>query len=451
MIKSFFFRKKDSGFTLTEVLVGTVLISIVFLSLFGLYQLGLKVNIKSKARITATAIANQKMETIGNLSYSEVKYAPEGEIIQVESVFNERYSVATTIIPILDCFDGPTDLSVPECLDAPAVDLCEIDYKRIKIEVSWNFAEGGQVDLIGDVIPQSLSQECEEEKGILSVSVIDANSESVSFPLIEIIDPQTSTVVASEQPIGGSYDFTLFPQQSYKVKITAFGYEEQTYGEGDLYSSNGQEFTIEEPEKEHPWVEEDEIVSIAFQMDELGSINVQTKGGEEEIIGDISFTIWGSKLVGRDLEGDPIYKYLHSDMTDSVSGERLLSDLEFDSYYFSIDSITYDLLTVEPSQPVDLLPGEDKIVRLILGEGTGSLLITVLDSSTLEPLFGAETHLWNVGYNEKEPTDEYGQALFSSLQPETYNLQVKAQHYVNYQGEILISGEEETEIRLDPF
>lgn len=438
-----------NGFTLTETLVGTILVLIVFMSLFGLYQLGIKVNIKSRARIMATAIANERIEKIKNFSYSEVKYAPEGKIVQLESVFDGKYNVATTIIPVSDCFDGPMDPSDPQCLEAPLSDDCEIDYKRVKVEVFWTVAGGGSVELIDDVIPSSLTQECEEEKGILFVSVIDASSESVNSPLIQIIDPQTLVVVASQQPLEGSYNFVLFPG-SYKVRAEAFGYQEETYGRGETYFFNGQQVVIDQPEKENPIVAEDGVTSVAFQMDELGSINVQTRNEEDEAIGNISFNVQGTKLIGQDAMGDPIYKYFYSNTTDFETGERLISGLDFDSYYFSVESYLYELLFIDPSQPVDLYPGQNITTKLVLVE-EGSLLAIVVDTITSSPIFGANVNLWKEGYSESRPTNGSGEAFFSPLESDNYNLNIEASGYSNYQGSVYVSGETIIEARMQPL
>ncbi|MCD6528332.1 hypothetical protein J7K44_01710, partial [bacterium] len=55
-----------------DVIIGIALLFIVFLGIFGAYQLGLKVVGQSKARIIATAIANEQLERIRNLSYLDV-------------------------------------------------------------------------------------------------------------------------------------------------------------------------------------------------------------------------------------------------------------------------------------------------------------------------------------------------------------------------------------------
>ncbi|PIW89852.1 MAG: hypothetical protein COZ92_02390, partial [Candidatus Nealsonbacteria bacterium CG_4_8_14_3_um_filter_40_11] len=63
---------KSKGFTFIDVMVGTALVLIVFLGIFGAYQLALKVVSQSKARITATALSNQKIEMVRNLAYDDV-------------------------------------------------------------------------------------------------------------------------------------------------------------------------------------------------------------------------------------------------------------------------------------------------------------------------------------------------------------------------------------------
>lgn len=431
------------GFTLIETLVGVFLILIVFLGISGAYQLTLKVVTQSKARISATAIANQKLEEIRNLSYPEVRYTPEGKILKTEKTPDNKYTIVTTIIPITDPFDG-----------LGGADNCEntdIDYKRIKVEVFWSFGGGGSVGLVTDVVPKTLAQECEEPSGVLSVSVIDANSQKVNSPKIEIIDPETGRIVITYQPLEGKYDFSLLPQK-YKVKITAFNYSEKTYGENDVYYFDDQMAIIKKPEKEHPLIEIHKVKNITFQMDRLGTIEVQTRSTEEghPFIPNISFTIRGTKLVGEDAEGRPIYKYFRKQNSGS-SGKVILSQLEFDSYNFSVSSTLYNLARTDPPQPVSLLPGEDKIVKLML-EPQNSLLVNVLDASTSNPIFGAKVRLYKTDYDQTRPTNEKGKAFFAPLVPGNYDLEVKALNYSSHEERISISeGEKkEIEIRLTP-
>ena len=63
---------KNRGFTFIDILVGSALALIIFVGVYGAYQLGLKVISQSKSQITAVAIASGELEQIKNLAYNVV-------------------------------------------------------------------------------------------------------------------------------------------------------------------------------------------------------------------------------------------------------------------------------------------------------------------------------------------------------------------------------------------
>jgi hypothetical protein len=456
----------QKSFTFIDVLVGISLMLIIFLGIFAAYQLSLKVIAQSKARIGATAIANQKIEIIRNLPYKEIGTTPAsvdeatGDLPQIESLSqnNIQYTVETRIKYISDCFDGPQS---SECPEAPEIDDCVKDYKRAKVKVSWDTPFKGEVSLTTDIAPKTLNQEVEEctgqAAGVLSVSVFNASGQAVSFPLIEIIDPETSNTLTTSQPSTGKYNFVLVPD-TYKVKVTKSSYSsEETYQAGDIY--NGK--TIAAPVKSHPAVYEGRLTETGFSIDELGSMRVETRGAKGQgypPIHDVTFKMEGAKIVGTDSAGDPIYKYSQNQTTDGVA-EVNISDLEWDSYSFYVDKETtgLDLVEIESppgtttTQPIDLLPGENKEVRLIL-RAENSLLVTVLDTSTTNPIFGASVRLENsdLNYDEIQPTDEDGKTFFIPLESAIYNLEVQATGYASSTTSVSVSGDTTITVELTP-
>ncbi|MEK7627041.1 MAG: hypothetical protein AAB397_00455, partial [Patescibacteria group bacterium] len=114
--KFHFFKKYGNqkfltGFTLIESVIGIALMLIVFIGIFGVYQLGFRVVWQSGARITAVSLANQKLELVRNLSYNGVGTLggiPSGLIPQTEVISrnNIEYTVRTNISYIDDSFDG---------------------------------------------------------------------------------------------------------------------------------------------------------------------------------------------------------------------------------------------------------------------------------------------------------------------------------------------------------
>ena len=61
------------GFSLIESLIGTALMLVVFVSIFGVFNLGIKLVGKSKAKAGAVALGQERMEMVRNLSYDNVE------------------------------------------------------------------------------------------------------------------------------------------------------------------------------------------------------------------------------------------------------------------------------------------------------------------------------------------------------------------------------------------
>jgi hypothetical protein len=259
--------KIRNSFTLIEVLVGTFLVLIVFLGIFGAYQLGLKVVGLSKNKITATAIANGQLELIRNLPYesvgtkgAELPYA-QGVLDSVTTTVrnNVEYKIETQVKYVIDETDG-----------IGAQDSCNWDYKRAEVKVSWSGRFSGEVKLVTDIAPKNKVEEiatCQTQPGgILSVSVFNSQGIMVDSPLIEVFDPQTGQKIDFATPSSGKYDFPL-ATSTYKVVVSKEGYNsERTYGTDEIAT----------PEKPHPIILEGQITKISFSIDRLSSFSVET-------------------------------------------------------------------------------------------------------------------------------------------------------------------------------
>ena len=78
-----------NGFTLIEVLIGVLILAVAILTIYSLFNMSLKVIWESKAKITATQLANQKIEIAHNLNYADVGTVngiPAGNIPQTENI-----------------------------------------------------------------------------------------------------------------------------------------------------------------------------------------------------------------------------------------------------------------------------------------------------------------------------------------------------------------------------
>jgi len=173
-------------------------------------------------------------------------------------------------------------------------------------------------------------------------------------------------------------------------------------------------------------------------------------------IANVEFHLQGEKIVGKDENDQPIYKYSYDHQTND-SGEVSLQNLEWDQYTFSNFSsggATLDLVVSWPSpMPIVLYPGVVQEVKLGL-KAANTLLVKVEDSQTGTPIFNAQVTLSNstLGYQRSILTDEKGEAYFIPLVSDSnYSLKVEADGYQTYQNSnILISGHMEKTVDLTP-
>jgi len=259
--------KSHKGFTLIEVLVGSALMLIIFIGIFGAFRLGMKMIGLSKNKTTATAIANQKLELIRNLPYDSVGISggyPDGVLQAVTSTIrnNTQFNIQTKVDYVVDSSDG---VGEPE-------DSCPNDYKRAQITVAWSGQFGGSLSMVSNIVPKNIVEECAVVGGVLSVSVFDAFGVMIDSPLIEIKDPVSGNVITSASPVSGGHLFSL-PAATYRIVISKAGYSrEQTYGSGEMYQGH----EIITPENPNPIVIEGRLVEKSFSIDKLSTFLVET-------------------------------------------------------------------------------------------------------------------------------------------------------------------------------
>ena len=274
------------GISLVEVLVGVSLILIVFVGIFGAYRLALKVVGQSKARVIATAIANEQLERVRNLSYLDVGTNESGcdPCGKVEKFFsttsnNILFNVTTTII----CYDDPKDGigDSDSTYTSEGNKVCNCDYRKVKVRVGWSGLFGGEISQNGIVAPRSGDEECEYTGGVLKVTVFNAKGEKISSPLIRVTNINTGAV-REATPDDGTYYFVLATDTAaYAVTTTKEGFgTEQTYGIGDVYETQ----TIANPEKPHATVLEGQLTEYSFCIDKLSKFSIHTLEAKAEHI-----------------------------------------------------------------------------------------------------------------------------------------------------------------------
>lgn len=430
-------QKKQNGFTLLDVLVGTSLMLIVFMGIFGAFQTGLELIGTSKGKITATAIANGEIEQVRNMPYEDIGIVggfPDGALEEeVEIVQNGVvFTVARRVDYVIDPADGI----------ANPLDSCPNDYKKVEIRVTSSGQFNIDVSMVTNIGPKNLVQECADEGGILGVTVFNALGVPIISPLIEIKDPSDSSTITTATPFEGMHYFSL-PAGTYRVEVSKTGF------------SSDKTYSIEEvtaPQNPNPIVLEEELVEISFSIDELSSFSIETlsDSGEEFFpVPNVTFNIRGEKIIGYDEDEEPVYKY-SEEYTTNTEGVVSISSLEWDKYFFTLISpSSLNLINTDPTpQPIDLLPSLPTSVDLFL-ESENTLLVTVLEEGTLVPVFSADVDLSNDTYDESQFTNAFGQTYFIPLTAEDYDLYVSAPGYSSESAMVSVSGEETITIELE--
>ena len=434
--------KRNTGFSFVDVLVGISLTAIIFTGIFGAYHLGIKAINESRNKITATAVANQEIEKIINLPYQSIGIkdgelpVAEGILLPFSSIFlnNTEYFIERNIEYISDEKGQEFD--------------CPLNYKRIEVKVYWQGQFPGELKMVSNVAPKNKIEEitsCQAQPGgLLSIRVFDAFGIMISSPLIEIFKEENQELIASYTPADGKKDVPL-PTSTYKIIVS-----KNNYSTEETYSTN----EVASPLKPNPIVLEGEKTEISFSIDKLSIFSINTffyeefdeeeENNEPLPVVNAEFSLRGEKLIGFDVEENPIYKYSQSHISDS-QGQIIITELERDNYFFSIDPETgLNLKKIEPEPDLEsgligLGPDINQQINLYLESDNSSLFI-IKDDETLAPIFSASVRLHNVDleYENLLYTDEKGRVLFMPLQVGDYDLEIHAPGYSSYQGQISV-------------
>lgn len=167
-----------------------------------------------------------------------------------------------------------------------------------------------------------------------------------------------------------------------------------------------------------------------------------------EPVSNIPLKILGERILGFDADNKGILRNKFENKVSDLGGNLYLTNIEWDNYTISEESPDYDLGEISIPNPIILSPSETKEIDLILyPHQNNTLHITVKDSNKA-PIEKASVKLTKVGFEEIKTTTLSGQAFFSPLLAETYNLEVSKDGYITFTETMDISGNVEKEIIL---
>lgn len=167
--------------------------------------------------------------------------------------------------------------------------------------------------------------------------------------------------------------------------------------------------------------------SITPLLEEWSLTHIESQTG----ISGVPVTVTGTKVIGTNASGSPVYKFNESYTSDG-NGDISLPGIEYDTYRVTAGG-GYDVVEVCPLTPFTLLPAVSETISLTLDTLSGAFArVTTTNSITGDPIAGAVVRLQNGSYDTERPTSICGQTYFNGgglTADDDYTLSVSADGY----------------------
>lgn len=384
---------KNKAFTLVETLVGVAVFLVIATASYQAYVSLFTLINQNQYKILALNLANEQFEIIRNLAYSDVGIQgglPSGKIPHEQTLVRGGVTfVVTTTIRNVDLpFDGT--------IGGSPNDLSPADNKLAELEVDCpTCASFTPIFLTTTVAPKAL--ETLSTNGALFIRVFDANGVAVANADVHIENNAASPdiIIDDVTDANGLLQIVDAPPgvEAYEITVTKAGYStDRTYLNGDVANPD--------PLKPHATVVVQQVTQVSFAIDKLSTLSFSSMTPACVPVGNIDFSLAGSRQIGVGIS-----KYSQNLATDG-SGDYSNSGMEWDTYAITGNDATYDIVGINPLNPVTLNPDSVQDVNLIVAaKNPRSLLITVKDSATQLPITDATVHVTGTSYDETQITD----------------------------------------------
>lgn len=433
-----------SGFTLFETLIAVSVLSVFFTAVVFILQNVLENIGQSRVRSTALTLAQEKMELVRNLPYASVGTVggiPTGTIQPKETVTVNGlpFSVTTSIIFI----DDPYDAVAPS-------DSINTDYKKVRIEITWGgmYPSRFPLALVSLVAPRD--KETISGGGTLSVTVF--NSQSQPVPNAQVtIDNTKVTPNIHMTTLSGSDGKVILPgappcTACYKISVT-----KQSYSTDRTYTTA----EVANPIQPDATVIEGNMTQVSFSIDEISSLTVMAYTLTNTPYPYVQFTLRGSKIIGYDVNDNPVPKYTFQTNT----GAYIVSipNLETDIYSLDLNP-GFILAGSNPILPIAVTPKSSVSLSMKIASGiTSSLLVTVRNPGN-SPLASASALLTDqsggqpvLKYTAATGSADFGQVFFGNIPAAQYILQINLPGYQEASDSVTVTGNNAEHIYLSPI
>lgn len=390
-------RKLQRGFALVELVIGVAVFTLISVSVYSAYVGIFSIVYSSRAKLAAVDLANEELEIIRNLPYSDVGIAgsiPPGKLSHSQTVIRggNSFGVTITVRNIDDPYDGT--------LAGSPGDTAPADYKVAEVEINCPVCKKfTPIVVTTRVAPKNL--EAASNNGSLFIRVFDANGNPVPDANVHITNTQTSPniIIDDVTNVNGMLQIVDTPPgvNAYNISVTKAGYSsDQT-----IVASAGNP----NPTKPPATIVLQQVTQVSFIIDKVSSFAVSSVTQTCASVPSIDFSLVGAKVIGTNPD---VLKYDQTKVTNG-SGSLTVGSLEWDTYTFTPTDTDYDLIGMNPISPINLIPNTNQPVQLVVAnKNPKTLVITLKDSATSLPLSGVDVTLAKVGLASTTKTTGQG-------------------------------------------
>ncbi len=462
------FIRKIPGFTLIEALLVLFIFSLIVVTFYSLFSVGTKHILESKFRLGATAVANERVEIVRSLEYSQIGTTDgyiSGDIPSSDQVTvdGRNFYIFSSVVYIDDPYDGIED-GTPD-------DSTPTDYKRVTIKVAWenDINSARSVTFTSDFAPPGVEENM--GGGTLVIKVMNNSSEGISGASVQVKNDDLGITENLTTDSNGGVSLPGIPADGndYEISVSKSSYFSidtlPPYPTSTFY-----------PVYVHASVTENNKNIYSITTDEVSDVTLKTEDPFGSTVQNIDFNLKGGIKKGDTIDNPPDYPaapifYYEQDLDSGSSGENSLSDISYGSYILSpiaasesdyefIKMVPYDTILNDKTRFI-VDPGVNITEKAIFADkNINSALITVLDSSSSLPVKGASVRLYNLSlptpYDATLTTDDFGMVYFPSTLPELsvnstdYSIEASASGYDDKSDSMTISDYTKKELNIDP-
>ncbi|MFA6427215.1 MAG: prepilin-type N-terminal cleavage/methylation domain-containing protein [Candidatus Magasanikbacteria bacterium] len=354
------------AFSLLEAVIAIAIFVMFAMGVYGGIQLIFKIIYQSRVRIIETAVLNEQIELVRNLSFYDVGIvngSPSG-LLQRNVTMTRNgidFLITRTIRNIDDPFDG--------VIGGTPNDTAPADYKLVDIAIVCTQCGQNQPLTVQTYVAPKLL-EGDPTHGALYIEVFDAQAQPVVGATVHIVSTSTTP----------TYDFEDVTDNDGMLRIVDVAEGTDAY----TITVTKPGFTIDgttlpsdinpHPTKPPASVQAQDVTEISFSIDYISHIDIEAVNTQCQPISSVSFAVRGTHLMGT----NPDIYQVDGTYTTNGSGAYSFSSLQWDSYGFSVSG--YDLVGTIPDVPFALNPGVTQPVQLVIAPNTlRSLLVMVND------------------------------------------------------------------------